>query len=102
MIYSTHERETQNRRIFHNRFNTLHHRVGLGGEKPGRIRYPDGTGTKKTRGRGFEPRLEAPKAPVLPLDDPRRRTCHWKADRFEHIPFYQTMLLQPIKKFTRL
>ncbi len=25
----------------------------------------------KIRGRGFEPRLEAPKAPVLPLDDPR-------------------------------
>ena len=49
------------------------------------------------RGRGFEPRLEAPKAPVLPLDDPRRRICS-----NQYTLFYQTMLLQPIKKFKTL
>ncbi len=48
------------------------------------------------RGRGLEPRLEAPKAPVLPLDDPR--TVQQTNSIYL---YYQTMALQPIKKFYR-
>ncbi len=48
------------------------------------------------RGRGLEPRLEAPKAPVLPLDDPRNRNC--AADKFNILilPNHAAFLYQKI------
>ncbi len=65
-------------------------------KKPARLNSTCRLRVEMARGRGFEPRLEAPKAPVLPLDDPRNRGC--TADKFNVsiLPDYGAVAYQKI------